>query len=71
MSRGEWKTKLIALVAQQADQLVSEFGGDGQPARLLKLAEDVEGCIGAEDKAHVLALMVARELRRRAQAALN
>jgi hypothetical protein len=71
VSRRDWKTIFVALVAQQADQIVAEFGGDGEPARLCQLADEVEASIEAEDKARMLALLIARELRRRAKTALN
>ena len=71
VSRRDWKTIFVALVAQQADQIVIEFGGDGDPARLYQLADEVEASVEVEDKARILALLIARELRRRAKTAIN
>ncbi len=71
MSHQEWEAKIAAVIACRTDEIVRDFGGDGAPSRLLELADEVEAAVEVDDKAQIMAALVARELRRRAATSLN
>jgi len=71
VSHREWEVMIAAVVSRRTDEIVQDFGGDGAPSRLLALADEVEAAVDVDDKARIMAAMVARELRRRAAATLN
>ena len=71
MSHREWDVLVSALVSRRTDEIVRDFGDEATPSELLALADEVEAAGDIDDKARIMAAMVARELRRRAAASLN